>query len=162
MDRRHASLIAEHYPQIEIVLFRFPTCCFQSHERRNALANQRSALTSKLAYRVASACDALGARPILGCVRKPVRTLHCLAGAGGSEPPNSRIEMPYCFSTLVSRRPTASRHERPFHNHALQLRIMQLNDAPPRPTLDQYLKPFSKSGPGRPFVNRDPTRRQFA
>ena len=52
-------------------------------------------------------------RPILGCVRKPVRTLHCLAGAGGSEPPNSRIEMPYCFSTLVSRRPTASRQQRP-------------------------------------------------
>ena len=61
-------------------------------------------------------------RPILGCVRKPVRTLHCLAGAGGSEPPNSRIEMPYCFSTLVSRRPTASRHLRPY---ALQIRRVQ-------------------------------------
>src|SRR5258708_3526511 len=35
---------------------------------------------------------------------------------------------------------TALRHG-PFHNRALQLRIMQLNGAPPRPPLDHYLKP---------------------
>ena len=37
---------------------------------------------------------------------------------------------------------SASRHERPFHNRALRLGIMQLNSAPPRPPLDHYLKPY--------------------
>jgi hypothetical protein len=57
---------------------------------------------------------------------------------------------------------TALHQNRPFHNLALRLRIMQLSGAPPRPPLDRYLKPSSGNEPGRPCVNRGPMRRRFA